>query len=508
MELELNRTELSGHDTVVDTTLFSEETLESIVPDACPDILRILDTDAVVCVKSREAGEGRAEIRGVIRATVLYLPDGAQGVCRMEVTLPFVCGADHGAIARGATVHAAPRVLGADARMINPRKVYVRVELAMGARVFVPSVRRLTSHCECPGECGVQEKWERHQTYMATTVQEKNVTFSDDLALPGSKPDMTEILRQRVEFFCGESKVIGSKLVFKGQAVLTILYRSREDMPLTVAFELPFSQIMEVPGAAEEAHCDMSILLNDLSCQMDPEDGRTISVSLDLSAQAVLWEDRNLEVVTDLYSTAYALDLQHKEESLCRLGERGTRRQSVREVLETPVAVKSVVDCTLAVGEISRSWEGNRVDLTADVRVSLLFRGEDDELYAMARPIPVTAQWEAEPGCRCLCQCQCPGELYATPTVGGVEVRFPLDFSCRTEIQQKVNTVCEARLEEDQPRDSSQRPSIVLRMVEAGESLWDIAKAYAATEEDIISANELTEEIAPVGKLLLIPKKR
>ena len=75
MELELNRSELRGYDTVVDTTLFSEETLESIVPDACPDILRILETDGVVCVKSREASEGRAEVRGVIRTTVLYLPE-------------------------------------------------------------------------------------------------------------------------------------------------------------------------------------------------------------------------------------------------------------------------------------------------------------------------------------------------------------------------------------------------------------------------------------------------
>ena len=40
MELELERTELNGYETVLDTTLTQEETLEAIVPDACPDILR------------------------------------------------------------------------------------------------------------------------------------------------------------------------------------------------------------------------------------------------------------------------------------------------------------------------------------------------------------------------------------------------------------------------------------------------------------------------------------
>lgn len=508
MELQLERTELAGHDTVVDTTLFSEETLESIVPDACPDILRILDTDAVVCVKSREAGEGRAEIRGVLRTSILYLPDGGQKVCRMEVMLPFVCAADHTAISHGGMIHAYPRVLSADARMINPRKVYVRVELAMGIRVYMPCRRSLCAHCSCPREYGVQERRESCRIYMVTSAQEKHFTFSDDLLLPGSKPDMVDILRQRLEFCCGESKVIGNKLIFKGQAILTLLCLSREEQPMAVAFELPFSQVMEVAGAAEDAHCDVSILLNDVSCQLNSEDGRNISVSMDLSAQAVLREERSLDVVTDLYSTGYAMDLQRKEEQICQLGERGSRRQSVREVLETTLGVKSVVDCALVVGDVLRSWEGSRVDLTADVRVSVLFRGEDDELYSMDRSLPVTCQWEAEPDSRCLCWCQCPGEFYATPTLGGVEVRFPLDFFCRTELQNKVDAVCGASLSEDQPWDHAQRPSIVLRMVETGESLWEIAKAYASTQEDIMHANELADGSALAGKLLLIPKKR
>lgn len=508
MELELNRSDLRGYDTVVDTTLFSEETLESIVPDACPDILRILETDGIVCVKSREAGEGRAEVRGIIRTTVLYLPEGGHGICRMEVAIPFTSGIDNSGVGADSVIQALPRVLSADARAINPRKVYIRVELAMGVRAFAPCVRELVSGCGAVQEMGVQEKRETWQLYLATAVQEKHFTFSDDISLPASKPDVAELLRQRVDFFCAESKVIGNKLIFKGQVVLALLYKGRDDEPATASFELPFSQIMEVPGAAEEADCELNLVLNDLSCQTDTEDGRTLSVSLDLSAQAVLREERSLEVVTDLYSTEYEMDAQMKKENFCRLGENGTRRQSIREVVETPTAVKSVVDCTLAIGQISQSREGTQLTLSADVRVALLFRGEDEGLYAMTKALSASQQWELDRDCRCICRCQCPGELYATPTMGGIEVRFPLDFECRTELTQERCSVCEARLAEEQPRDKTQRPSIILRMVEARESLWDIAKAYAATEEDIINANELTDSCLPEGKLLLIPKKR
>ena len=41
MELELERTALDGFAAVLETTVAREETVESIVPDACPDLLGI-----------------------------------------------------------------------------------------------------------------------------------------------------------------------------------------------------------------------------------------------------------------------------------------------------------------------------------------------------------------------------------------------------------------------------------------------------------------------------------
>ncbi len=49
------------------------------------------------------------------------------------------------------------------------------------------------------------------------------------------------------------------------------------------------------------------------------------------------------------------------------------------------------------------------------------------------------------------------------------------------------------------PRDHSGQPSIVLRMVGNGERLWDIAKSYGTTAQDIMCANALEEDVAPEG---------
>ena len=57
--MEFERDTIINYDTVAEVTLCQEETLESIVPDACPDILRIVD----VCGQATISGKiGRAHV--------------------------------------------------------------------------------------------------------------------------------------------------------------------------------------------------------------------------------------------------------------------------------------------------------------------------------------------------------------------------------------------------------------------------------------------------------------
>jgi LysM repeat protein len=88
-----------------------------------------------------------------------------------------------------------------------------------------------------------------------------------------------------------------------------------------------------------------------------------------------------------------------------------------------------------------------------------------------------------------------------------LEVRFTLDLRYCALSRRQITTVSGLHPTEA-PEDSGEQPSLVLRMLEQGERLWDVAKAYGTTIADIISANELSDEGAAAGKLLLIPRKR
>ena len=89
MELSLNNVMMEGYACLLDTTVFQEETQESIVPDACPDIGRVLCTQARAQLRAKESVEGKVEGEGSIAVTVVYLPEGEDGPRKLSLSIPF-----------------------------------------------------------------------------------------------------------------------------------------------------------------------------------------------------------------------------------------------------------------------------------------------------------------------------------------------------------------------------------------------------------------------------------
>ena len=94
MELEWKKTCLDAYEAGGELTLTQEETAETIVPDYCPDIARIIGTAGRVELHSREIRDGRGAVSGAVRVTVLYAPDGEGGVRTLDFAMPFTAETD------------------------------------------------------------------------------------------------------------------------------------------------------------------------------------------------------------------------------------------------------------------------------------------------------------------------------------------------------------------------------------------------------------------------------
>ena len=95
----MKRAGLDAFEVGGELALTQEETTETIVPDYCPDIARIIETEGKVFLHSRELRDGKAEVSGTVRVTVLYTPDGESGIRTLEFAMPFTVESDNRAMA-------------------------------------------------------------------------------------------------------------------------------------------------------------------------------------------------------------------------------------------------------------------------------------------------------------------------------------------------------------------------------------------------------------------------
>lgn len=503
MELDLQRTTLEGYQLILDTILTQEEVIESIVPDSYPDVSRIVCAAGEAFLTSKQVNSGSVKVLGTANIHVLYVPEGERSHRSITLNLPFQCVGDHPQIKEADLVHCSVLSVAADARMINPRKLFAKGEIKIVIKVYSKDSRDIA--CDISGdEGGVLQKLHSECTHHAVAaVLEKPFVFSDTLRQSASKPNMEELLYCQTVPGTIEARYIGKKLVCKGEMMLHALCRSGNET-IHTSFELPYSQVLEFEGNFDEGEPDVAVVLKKAECNLN--DGE-LEVSIEALIQATLWSQRKITLLRDLYSTVDSLDVERTGTTICVESERNSSREAARKFCESGIPANQVLNSRVFLSSLTAVPDRTGMEYGTMANVDILYLSEDNSMCSVHYMIPVSCNVEIPEGCICTCRCRPVGEVIAVPVTGGFEVRLEVDFAWRMTKNEDISCVTTVK-KCHRARDTEQRPSVILRLVTSEESLWEIAKACRSTIHDICSANELNSESVVPGTILLIPTKR
>lgn len=507
MEFELEQDIVRGYELLGQTSICQEETQEAIVPDACPDILRLVDVCAQVFPERWEAGENQISAAGTIQVNLLYTPENGRELQRMGLKLPFQCQTEQKGCTPDSMLEICTRLRSADARLLNPRKVLFRMDLAVEFTVFQPREYSVCSGAQAEEKGTLCQLPEELEHECLTCIPQRVFPISEEISLPGTGGDAPVLLDSRLRAICSESRVIGNKLVLKGKVDADLLLQGADGLPECRTESFPFSQIMEAKGVGESGLCQVWLEVRSMTCTQLPEDRSRILLEAEILAQGQVRERKTLRVLKDIYSTSHELETEHRTLSLYGPGENMTLPQTLRDLLETEDIVRSICDCRFLLKQVVRSREADQLTLTAQGRVVVRYLDEHRCLKAAEKPVELPIRLNCPEGSECICHCFCPEETFASPCAGGIEIRFGVEFRIQLLHPMAIEVISKASMGEPR-RQNGRRPSMILRLPEEGETLWDLAKSCGTTKERILQANELESEDIPRQKMLLIPSAR
>ena len=482
-------------------TISQEETAETIVPDSYPDVERILDSFGSVVLRGKDYRSGSISISGGIHAGVIYAPEDQSAPRVLHVYIPFTVKVEGDGLTEQTRACVDCRVRSVDARVMNSRKVMVRVNLCGTVTGYEPACQELYSFEPMEGS-DLQTRSDAYQVTRARETAEKPFTMAEEAELPSGRAPMRELYKYQADVEIIESKLVGNKGVFKGNVSLKLLYLTEEEELAAWSCQLPFSQYVELEHEYEEEELQTGIALTDLSVEDANGQGKRLLVNLQMLAQCTVIGQETIEVIEDAYSLFHEFTPQWQQIEAAGRLDRQNFTETARTTVQAPV--KAVLDTQVYLDEPAVRREDGQVVVTVPIAASVLYLDENDEVQGATARLEAACQTEAADGCGCRPSARLSGEAFAVPSGDGMEIRCTVNLTVDTMSQQGVETRSGGQISEERlPAD--ERPSVILRPADEDDTLWSLAKRCRTTVDAICAANGLADETAKLSGMLLIP---
>lgn len=493
-----------------------------IVPDTMDDMEQvILDTGDIQIENVKNQGE-KVSIKGKLSFHVLYRKE-AGGMQTLAGAIPFEEQINVPGLEDRDYVSVIWELDDLNAGIINSRKLSMKAIISLDVRVETihDADAAVDIKSNTIGEENIQvESLKRNVDIAAIAVRRKDThRIKEDISLPGNKPNINQILWSEMKLRGISTKPLDGTVHVEGELMVFVIYSGEgEGVPIQWLEEsIPFSGEVELPEATEGMVPFITVRLLHKEIEEKPDyDGEMREIEIDavLELDMKLYREEQIELLSDLYSTNRELVLQTGEVCFDRLLAKNTGKCKVAEKVKLENSDKILQIChsegTVKLDEIEAKQDALHVDGILEVRLLYLTDDDSEPVKSTVEVVPFHYMVEAK-GINqdSLYQMSTGIEQLTAVMMGGdtIEVKaiLTLDLFVLQPVCQQVitNVVVE-------PMDLNrlqQLPGVVGYIVQQGDTLWEIAKKFHTTVENIMVTNGLTDSMIYPGDQLILVKE-
>ena len=236
MQLQFEKQVISCLQTVKRELQSQEQTQEVRVSDGMPDIGSIIGSWGQVILRGKEwQGDGMTVSGGTMTWT-LYQPEGGGVPQLVESWLPFQFRWSLPQTQQDGTIFACPVLCSVDARTLSSRKMMLRTNVSVWGWAMEKQEQEICLPGEYPSD--IQLLRERYPMELPVEAGEKAFALEETLNLPPTVPPMEKAVYYSLNPEITEEKLMGDKVVFRGNAVFHLCYCGEDGGRYACDFDL------------------------------------------------------------------------------------------------------------------------------------------------------------------------------------------------------------------------------------------------------------------------------
>lgn len=487
------------------------------VPDIKPDIGRMVQNKGDISVEEVRLSDGRAFLKGNLQVDLLYVGEEEGRVYSLSAKLPLEETMNLEGIVSGDKMCLRWEIEDLSLHLIHSRKLNIKAVVTFYAAVDELSGIRLPVSLN-DETVAVQKKQMR---LLSLAIHKKDtLRLKEEVELVSNKPNIAELIWYTLEVrgldFRPEENVVKAK----GEIFLFALYKGDDESGTLQWLEhsIPFSSEVECNGCTSDMIPNLETSVINQSVEVKPDsDGeeRIFVTDMVLELDLRLYRENDHEIIMDVYTPFCRCIPKCRNEILESLLIRNFSKCRVSDRIEIKETQGKILQICHSQGRVKIDKtkiikDGIQVDGIVRMKVLYIVGNDDMPIYSMEVMLPfshiVEVQGIEEDS---VYYFHTDLEQLSTSMIDSneIEVRAVVSLNVIV-IQCREEKIIESV--EEQPLDAEKirsMPGITVYMVKQGDTLWDIAKKFYTTTEEIIAMNGLENDQVSLGQPLILVKK-
>lgn len=476
---------------------------DMIVPDSKPDILNTINTSGNACIYKKEIMEGKIRLDGNILTHIMYLADGNQDNIRgLNTGLDFSETINIPELEMGMNVDITPTVKFIECKVLNGRKIAIRVTLEISMKVYSKESVEVVTDLN---DENIQVLSQNMKVNSLLGDGSTKAFVKENISIP-TTDNLAEILSVQICLVDKDIKISYNKVLAKSEVEIKMAYLTEDGRICKTQTRLPLVGFIDMPNIKEENICETSYMIRNIIIKPNSMEEHSVYIEMEVEISCMTYEEKEIRTIQDMYCPGQKMEFDKTMVNTITDKQCKKNMCNIREKVNVPELENgSIVDVAINPIINKENKLNGKILFEGEVELNIIFTDNSAVgINSKKVNIPFEQTIEGIPeNCRMDTNIEVNSQEFVNQD-GVVNANLDLNFetdSYRSAAIPVINNITTEALEDLEDY------SVIIYVVKSGDTLWKIAKRFGSTVDDIVRVNGIERpDKLKVGEKIYIPR--
>ena len=306
-----------------------------------------------------------------------------------------------------------------------------------------------------------------------------------------------------------ENKISYNKVLTKADAVFKITYLTDDNRVNTANATIPIMGFIDMQDVNEDNICDVSYELRNILIKPNNVEEHSMHVEAELEILCFVYKKQEVNMIQDLYSKTMELQYTQKNVKVIRNKEEISETFNFRKQEKIDeIRQNKLFDVSARTSIISTQIEDGKIIYQGEINLTFMYQESTSSrigVKSLVEPFEytvtsqnITTKTKIDTNIEILKQ------DFIVTADSNVEVKIDLNFRLNLSKERELRLIDSI----DESKESNRETfSIVIYYTKEGDTLWNIAKKFGSTVDEIVRVNNIENpDVIMPGEQLFIPR--